>query len=133
MLLGGPLDSALMMRKCGNAEMRSLLSFFKKDVKFLNGHKKRCYKVLQGHIRRISKYLLAFSAEIIGQKELFSLMSYGLLIEFVHCLFKDLVKGRQFSAFETHFIKKKNELLFQKCLPKLSSSKTLFCQISEVW
>ena len=55
------------------------------------------------HIRRISKYLLAFSAENKGQKELFSLMLYGLFIEFVHCLFKDLVKRKDFQAFETYF------------------------------
>ena len=34
-------------------------------------------------------------------------MSYGLLIEFVHCVFKDLVKGRHFQAFETNFNQEK--------------------------
>ena len=55
---------------------------------------------------------MAFSAEIIGQKELFSLMSYGLLIEFLHCLFKVLVKGRPFKVFETDFMKKLTDLAF---------------------
>ena len=68
--------------------------------------------------------MLAFSAENIGQKELFPLMLYGLLIEFVHCLFKDLVKGRQFKVFETDFKKKLTELAFKKRHTKVTNFKT---------
>ena len=52
-------------------------------------------------------------------------MLYVLLIEILHCLFKDLVKGRQFSAFETHSMKKINELLFQKVLTKVALFKII--------
>ena len=69
--------------------------------------------------------MLAFSAENIGQKELFSLMSYGLLIEFVHCLFKDLVKGRQFQVLKTDFMKELTELAFKKRLTKVTNFKTI--------
>ena len=48
-------------------------------------------------------------------------MFYVLLIEFLYCLFKVIVK-----AFKTNFIKKFNELVFQKRLTKVTNLKTIF-------